>query len=99
MAGFVIASLYKENNPVIEARLVELFPEDHYKIRPNLWLVSFKGTARILYDKIIPDEESFLATSAGILVFRINSYWGLAQAEMWEWLSTAMKKGEPSPSA
>jgi len=70
--------MFEENNPRIAGRLAELFPDDHYEYREGVWVVSTKGTAKMLYDKLFPDE-SILDTAAGIIVLRVNSYWGLAK--------------------
>ena len=95
MAAFAVLSRTPGNDPIIKARLAELFPDDHHTIGRGQWLVSFKGTARNLYDKIVP-EENILKVEAGLAVFRISGYWGLGTVDMWEWMAVATKKGESS---
>lgn len=69
-----------------------MFPADRfYEIGRGQWLVASSGTAKSVFNKLLPDL-SLLKVEAGVAVFRISGYWGLAQSDMWEWMAAT---GDP----
>ena len=87
MTVFIVGTRHANNDPSLKARINEEFPTENYEVGRGQWLVAFKGTARQLYDKLLPNDEP-----AGVTVFRVSGYWGVASQDMWEWIAT--KVGE-----
>lgn len=54
MPVFIISTPYEKNDPALKGRINEEFPNENYEVGRGQWLVAFKGTARQLYDKLLP---------------------------------------------
>ena len=57
----------------------------HFEIKPGLFLVYFKGTAKELYDSVsaIVNENSIFIHD---LDCSDGGYWGFMSKNLWEWL-------------
>jgi hypothetical protein len=81
----IYAVLSRTDNPALEARILELFPNDHYKYSPAQWFISSQGTAKELSDKIgISDKEQNLSA----VILSISHYWGRASTDLWDWMKS-----------
>ena len=67
----------------LEAPIKQTFPSDYLQIGPNEWLVSGKGIAKEISEKL--DIGSGLFGNA--VVFAISGYWGIANNSVWEWIA------------
>jgi hypothetical protein len=71
----------------LERALNEQFPNEHIAVKPGVWLVSGKGIAKDISDRLgISDGK----TAQGI-VLTVNGYWGYASNAIWEWLALKQK--------
>lgn len=77
----LFAILSPTENPKLEASIKEKFP-DNYKITSTQWVVSSKGTAQQIADKVGISEGD---VGNGV-VLSFNNYWGRADAGLWEWM-------------
>lgn len=58
------------------------FPNDHIFVGHNEWLVSTKGTAKEVSDKLkITDGANGVA-----MVFGMSGYFGRASSDIWDWI-------------
>ena len=50
------------------------------------WLVYFDGTSQQLWEAIAPK-----ANGSSAIVIKIDSYWGFASKNIWEWIEVVSK--------
>lgn len=89
MSLFIVATTETDTNAILKSRIPEQFSDNYYEIGNGLWVVSFDGTAKGLFEEKLEDADNKLV---GCIVFRITSYWGRYSSDMWEWID-AMKAG------
>jgi hypothetical protein len=97
MGIFIVATRKQEHDELLKTKVVASFPSDYYEIGRGQWLVSFKGTARELYSKLVPEytpEAPSKSPLDATVVFGIAGYWGVASRDMWDWIT--VKLGAPS---
>lgn len=87
MTVFLVSTKYVADDEALKARITEVFPNDNYEIGRGQWLVGSKGSARQIYEKLLPDDEP-----SGVIVLRTAGYWGIAPEDLWEWVATETKK-------
>lgn len=87
MSVFVIVA--QEQNPELEKAIIAEFPNDHFKLGGNQWLVSATGTAKEVSTKIGISEEGKKLEG---IVFTISGYWGRATNDTWEWIVSRWEK-------
>ena len=87
MTLFIVSTPHPSNDNSLKARIDAEFPNDNYEVGRGQWIVGFKGTAKQLYEKLLPEDEP-----SGVTVFRASSYWGIAPQDMWEWVATEVSK-------
>lgn len=88
----IFAVLTEANNPKLEAVVKEKFPDDHYMLAPNQWLISAKGTAqKLTEDLLIIDKEKGPGSA---IVFNISSYYGMANPAVWEWIKEKWEQSD-----
>ena len=68
----------------MKAALAEKYPEDHLDLGNDEWLVSAKGTAKGLSDHLGVTSDP--ATAGNAIIFSMDSYFGRASADIWEWI-------------
>jgi hypothetical protein len=90
MPLFIVITTETDTQAILKSKIPEHFPEDHYDIGNGIWLVSFDGTAKRLFEQLGEDDEGLY----GCFVLRFSSYWGRYEADMWEWISTKMGGGK-----
>lgn len=85
MSAFAVISTIPQN-PDLEKKVRDVYPGDHLRISPSIavWLVADTGiTSQGVCTKLG-------IASGGIdtaLVVKVDSYWGFASKNIWEWLS------------
>jgi hypothetical protein len=91
---FIVASRHAANDETIKSLIVQHFPTDYYDIGRGQWIVAFSGTAKELFETLIPDgqEDAILPTSGGTVVFGISGYWGFTTEDLWEWMTVKRRK-------
>jgi len=89
MAAFAILSVAL-SNPALENNIREAYSEFTHKITENVWLVADKAvtTTSEVCQKIGVGENGL----AGVVVLKIDGYFGYASTAIWEWLK--VKAGE-----
>ena len=71
-----------KESSVLEARVKEQYPEDHYVLRRHSqWLVEAEKTTKEVADGLDLNEETGPA-----VVFLTSGYWGFYGNDLWEWL-------------
>ena len=83
MSVFIIVS-QTESAPTLQTAIKEKYPNDHYELHSNQWLVSAGETAQEISDK--------LGITAATIVFSVSSYWGRSNPNVWEWLKVKWEK-------
>lgn len=71
------------NAAKMSAALKTHFPDDHLDIGQNEWLVSAKGTAKEISDKLGISDG---AGAGNAIVFSMGSYFGRAATNIWDWI-------------
>jgi hypothetical protein len=87
-----VFAVFHLSNPTVVAEAIRTrFPNDHYALGNNEWLVASNGvTSKEIGDVLgISDGRN----GYGIVV-AMNSYWGWATNNIWEWVS--LKKAQPN---
>jgi hypothetical protein len=80
MGIFVI---FRVSNPEkMKAAVESEFPQDHISLGHNEWLVSMKGTAKEVSDKLKISD----ATNGVAMVFGMSNYFGRASSDIWDWI-------------
>jgi hypothetical protein len=77
------------NNEKIAPAIAISFPDQFIKAWQGHWFVSAVGTAKEVYDKIeanTPDKKP-----GTIIVLSVANYWGLANPEVWEWITSRLE--------
>ena len=81
MTVFLIVS--EEENALLQRRIVESFPEDHFILSKNQWLVDAEKTT-----KEVADTLGIRSGDAGTaVVFSVENHSGYHTKSLWEWLS------------
>lgn len=86
MTIFVV---FRVQDPVrMKAAIEQAYPNDHFDLGNNEWLVSDRGVAKAVSDKIGITAEPVGATtrSGNAIVFSMENYFGRAQTNIWEWI-------------
>ena len=82
MSIFVVFRVTKPE--AIRTALEGKYSTDFFDLGNNEWLVSDKGTAKEVSDKIGITAEGSPVGSA--IVFSMGSYFGRASADIWDWI-------------
>ncbi len=82
MSIFVVFRVTKPEE--MKAAIESKFPDDSFNLGNNEWLVSDKGTAKEVSDKIGISSEASPVGSA--IVFSMGSYFGRASTNIWDWI-------------
>lgn len=80
MAIFVVLS--DNANAELGRKIAEIYPENHYQITTNQWLISA--------DKIVKEVVESLGAPGAfgrIVVFKVDTYFGYHATSLWEWLT------------
>lgn len=88
MAIFVV---FKVSDPhLMRAAIARVFPNDHLDLGDNEWLISARGTAQEVSNRLglAPENEAGSA-----IIFSMQSYYGRASTNIWEWIKTKAEEG------
>jgi hypothetical protein len=66
----------------IKAAVEAEFPLDNISLDHNEWLVSMKGTAKEVSDKLKISD----ASNGAAIVFGMSNYFGRAPSDVWDWV-------------
>lgn len=88
MAIFVI---FKVSDPAaLRTAILTNFPADHFDLGSNEWLISGRGTAQEISDR--------LGLSTGVvgsgIIFSMQSYYGRASSNIWDWIKTKSEQAD-----
>ena len=81
MPVFLIVS--EENNPTLDDKVREMFPEKYYVLSGNQWLVDAEETTSDMSKELEISEGNF----GRVTVFKIDGYTGYHKKSLWEWLA------------
>jgi hypothetical protein len=88
----IFAVLMPEQQPALEARIREIYPNDFYRISPTQWLISDSGTAADISRKLgIVDPANPQVAVGNAVIFSTSSYHGRAPIPIWDWLKTKLE--------
>lgn len=89
MSVFTVIST-RDNTASLEEAVTRSFPDDHYMLTDNVWLVSSPRTARQVAETIGATKGG---TLSGVVVLQAApAYYGLANTDVWDWLRSAIEK-------
>ena len=80
MPVFLIVS--EKNNPDLQAKIAEAFPDEVFVLSRNHWLVDAKETTSDMKKELDISEGRF----GRVAIFKIDSYSGYHKKSLWEWL-------------
>lgn len=82
-----IFAIFRVQDPErMRARLADVYPHDHFDLGNNEFLIAAKGTAKEISDAIGVTGET--ATAGNAIVLTIESYYGRAASNIWEWIKS-----------
>ena len=74
-------------NPKLEAKIGEAYVGANFRFAKNAWLVADAGvTAQEVCEKI----DVKIGGIAGVIVTKVESYFGVAPTATWEWLKVKL---------
>lgn len=87
----VFAIMSTSTKPELEAAVEKHYPDEKsYRISDTAWLVSDKGTATEVSEKLGVKKGGIKGT---LIVPVKSSYYGVASTALWEWLRAAFEEG------
>ncbi|HQS15055.1 hypothetical protein [Reyranella sp.] len=79
----IFAILTPAENPQLGSDIARLFPENHFQVAPNQWLVAASGTtAKEVSDKLDITEGG----KGKALIISVGNYYGRHSTDLWEWI-------------
>lgn len=89
MSLFAVLLPKEEGSANLIIKLKAIFPNDNFQITPTQWLISAKGTAKEISEKLGIDDE----TPVGLaIILGIAGYWGRASTDVWEWMRVKLEE-------
>jgi hypothetical protein len=77
------------SNEKIAPAIDAAFPGQNIKAWQGHWFVSAPGTAKEIFNKL---EASAADGKTGtVIVVSVSNYWGIANPEVWEWLTSRLE--------
>jgi hypothetical protein len=84
MSLFAVLLPKEEGSANLINKIKATFPNDNFQITPTQWLISAKGTAKEISEKLgINDEKPVVGYA---IILAIAGYWGRGSADLWEWM-------------
>jgi len=80
MAIFLVVSM--NDSPNLTTVIAEKYPNDHFVVGKNQWLVSADDITTKVSDNIGISEGKF----GNVIVTKMDSYYGWHRKDMWEWV-------------
>jgi hypothetical protein len=89
----VFAILLPSPEPRVVEAIKRVYPNDHLTISDTQWLVSASGTVMDLSAKlgVFDPKNPNLPPTGNAVIFATSSYFGRAQANIWEWLKAKLE--------
>ena len=89
----LFAVILPQEDEELEAAIKAKFPDtNHYKISSTQWIVSGKGTAQKISDKLgITGDGSTIGNG---IVLAFTGYWGRASTDLWEWMKAKIEESD-----
>lgn len=69
------------------------FPQDNFKVAPNVWMVAGTGTAQDISARLGMPVTQGVGSNFSAIITLVNGYYGYAPTNIWEWL--AAKQAAP----
>lgn len=71
------------------------FTNDFFDIGNGVWLVSFKGTAREVSNKLGVTSEDGSSTVIGpAIIVQFENYFGRANRDIWDWIKSKIESSD-----
>lgn len=86
MAVFVIFRV--SHGEAVAAALQKSYPDDHYHLGNNEWLVSSTKTAKELSVELGISADPSISNA---IIFKMASYFGRTQPDVWDWIKTKVE--------
>ena len=79
-------------NAALAAKIEAVYPNDHFKVAENQFLISDNATAIEVSTKLgIADPKNLYAPTVGTaVVFATSSYYGRSPSAVWDWIKTKL---------
>lgn len=89
----IFAVLMPSPQPALAQNITSKFPQDHLVLNDTQWLISTTGTVAELSAKLgVYDVTKPTESPVGLaVIFATSSYFGRAQANIWEWLKAKLE--------
>jgi hypothetical protein len=89
----IFAILLPEPNPSVSATIADVFRDDFLSLNDTQWLVSSSLTIREVTARagIYDISNPAAPQTANGVVFATTSYFGLAQATVWDWIRSKLE--------
>jgi hypothetical protein len=88
MTVFVI--LAETDDPRLATSIASHFKDNFLKIGPGQWFVAGNGTSVDVSNLLGITAGPTKGTTDGAIVASINSYYGIASTNVWEWLKVKL---------
>lgn len=86
----LFAVLSPKENHKLETAIKEKFPDNYQQLSPTQWIISAKGTAKQISDKLgVSIKENPVGNA---VILGINSYWGRASTDLWDWMKVKIEE-------
>jgi hypothetical protein len=82
MAAFAIIS--QSPNPALQARIIEIYPNAYHTVSATAWLIAASGVTTQEICTALTIQSGGIS---GVIVLKIDSYYGFASKAIWEWLA------------
>jgi hypothetical protein len=87
VAMLIFAVTSNAENPELGAHINRVYPSANLKFAPNVWFVADTGvTTQEVSEKL----SVWPGGIAGVVVVKVESYFGYAPTSIWEWFSVKM---------
>jgi len=86
MSIFVINA--QNANPQLAAAIAQAYPDNFFTLAPDQWLVATDALTKDIADKL----NITGGTQGRVAVFKIETYYGWHEKNLWEWLDLKSKK-------
>jgi hypothetical protein len=85
MPLFIVATTNTLSERALRDKIARHFPNEHYEIGNGQWIISYRGIARTLFERLAEGRQDSIVET---VTFGINGYYGYTSPDLWEWLET-----------
>ncbi len=86
----VFAVMATSDDPELYQRIQKKFPKNFYRITGGQWLIDTNETTKFVAEALGAPEEA----STKFVVFKVESYYGLHDMELWDWMELPRSNGD-----